>query len=161
MIHTSRLLRLITDTLCLAWGMPWIRRFPLVWFPLCDLPIAFHRSQWGSALPLGVTSWSVQPWSYRWWEAITASGPFGHCHLTGAQWSLVEVVGICTKESTMKNYLQCLCHLVQQFWEVTCGPQFPSWLVPDCCSDRSREGRWLWPVLKWHWCFPGQAECVF
>lgn len=73
-----------------------------------------------------------------------------HC----AQWSLVEVVGTCTKESTMTIYLQCLYHLVQQFWDITCwslrncGPQFPSWLVPDCGSDWSREGRWLWPVLK-------------
>lgn len=117
----------------------------IVWFTH-----SLHRRQWGSALPLGVTLRSVQPWSYyRWWEAITASGPFGHCHLTGGQWLLVEVVGICTKESRMTIYLQCLYHLVQQFWEITCGPEFPCWLVPDHGSDRTREGRWLWPVLKW------------
>lgn len=34
MAHASCCLRLITDTLLMAWGMRWIKKFSMVWFQL-------------------------------------------------------------------------------------------------------------------------------
>lgn len=161
MIHTSRYLRLITDTLCMAWGMLWMRKF--LW---CDLPIAFHRRQWGSALPWGVTSWSVQPWSYyRWWEAITASGPFDHCHPTvvasGSGWHLhkrihndnLPAVFVPPCATVLRDHLL----ISEKLWS------------PVSFLAGSR--LWQWPVKRRKMvvasferrlrCFPGQTECVF